>query len=1121
MKILPLFLFLFSPFAGAGVVGHDIRLRLEPEQNLLEAEDSITMPEAKTGLIFSLHKGLSPVVLTKGASLTLLPPEKPGDVYAVNYSSSWDVFEKYSLSLPKGTKTFKLKYGGRIAHPPAAQEEDYARGFSETPGLISPEGCYLSGSTFWYPEFDGELSSFKLETDLPEGYESVAGGDRTGRVVKDGRTRSVWKAAVPQDEITLACGKYKEYADHGEKPELQVFLREADEALAQKYLTAARQYVEMYAGLIGPYPYGKFALVENFWETGYGVASFTLLGPKIIRFPFILNSSYPHEILHNWWGNGVFVDYEKGNWCEGLTAYLADYLISEGRGKGAEYRMAALQKYADYVRAGKDFPLRGFQSRRSPASEAVGYGKSLMFYHMLRTSLGDVKFKAGLRDFYRENKFRSASFDDLKRSFEKQTGKGRLDKFFHQWVDLPGAPELALRNVKITREAEGFGLEFEIVQLQDGPAYQLEVPVYIQLENISRPRKSLLIVTQKEESFKYSSMVKPARIAVDPEFDLFRKLDPLETPPTLSRLLGAAGPLLVLPAAASSGTYSAYETFAAAWPADKGNAPELRKDSELSALPKNRQIWIFGNENRFYPELAGGLARLGARLGPEKAVVDNQDFPFAAATMVFAGFNPGDPAYSAGLILTDRPEKLRQLAAKLPHYGKYGYLVFDAGMAAVKTGGWNPDNSASGQCTKAENGCLNPRAPLTATLGPYAVPPVYPAREPLAAPVSVFSADRMKSHAVYLASELEGRGSGETGLEKAYRHIGKMFLEYGLKPFFDGSASPEDGFAGTRFAQEWEENGHALRNLAGVIEGSGRKDEYVVVSAHYDHLPSEKGKVYPGANDNASGIALLFELAGYYSKRRPSRTIVFAAFDGEERGRLGSRHFIKNLGGGRAAKINADINLDSVGRLDGGKMLFLNSGSSDKWTHILRGAGFVTGLDYEASRQNLDSSDQASFIEAGIPAVQLLSGINADYHKFSDTAEKLDYAGMVKEAEFLKEIIDYLAGDSDLITRPPGSPSSLISHPSSLNKRTVSTGLIPSFEWQGKGVKADSVAPGSPLSATEFRAGDVVTRINGIPTDDLRSYSRELGKHVPGDKIKITYLSDGLEKTAELELTAK
>ncbi len=122
------------------------------------------------------------------------------------------------------------------------------------------------------------------------------------------------------------------------------FLRKPDQALADRYLDATAQYLEMYRGLLGPYPYSKFALVENFWETGYGMPSFTLLGEQIIRFPFILHSSYPHELLHNWWGNGVFVDLAGGNWCEGLTAYLADHLIAEQRGQGADHRRAILQK---------------------------------------------------------------------------------------------------------------------------------------------------------------------------------------------------------------------------------------------------------------------------------------------------------------------------------------------------------------------------------------------------------------------------------------------------------------------------------------------------------------------------------------------------------------------------------------------------------------------------------------------------------------------------------------------------------------------------------------------------------------------------------------------------------
>ncbi len=983
-------------------------------------------------------------------------------------------------------KTFRLKYSGVIYHPLAEQAENYARSFSETPGLISADGVYLSGASFWYPEFDGQLSKFKIETDLPQNYESISGGDRVSRKEHDGRTLTTWKTAFPQDEITLVCGKYKEYKTSAGGLDFYVFLQESDGELAQKYLTATRQYVDMYSGLLGPYPYGKFALVENFWETGYGMPSFTLLGPKVIRLPFILNSSYPHEILHNWWGNGVFVDYKNGNWCEGLTAYLADYLISEGRGKGREYRMTTLQKYADYARQGKDFPLREFRSRDSSASEAVGYGKAMMLYHMLRISLGDEKFKAGLRDFYKNNKFKLASFEDLKISFEKQTGRTRLDNFFKQWVDRSGAPELSLKDIRITREFDDFALEFTIAQLQDGPAYQLEVPVAIQLENISQPRLMRLVMKKKEEIFKYFSKTRPTRVELDPEFDLFRRLSPLETPPTLSRLLGADKPLIVLPSAASGGIFKAYRDLAAGWSKDAGNLPEIKNDSELSALPGDRHIWIFGQENKFYPALAARLETLGAVFSPGRVLLDNQDFPVASSTFVLADLNSENPLYSVGLILASRPEKLQLLAAKIPHYGKYGYLVFDGEMTSLATGGWQVKNS-----------------PLSAVLSDASVRQTYPARPPLAAPASIFSIKRIKPHISYLASGLEGRGPGEPGLEKAHKYISAMFRQYGLKPFFEGG-----------FTQEWKESGQTFRNLAGVVEGSGRKDEYVIISAHYDHLPSGKGGVYPGANDNASGVALMLELARYYSKHPPARSIIFTAFAGEEEGRIGSKHFVHALPETTLAKIDADINLDSVGRLDGGKMIFLNSGSSDKWIHILRGAGFVTGTDYEASKLDLDSSDQASFTEAGVPAIQALSGVNDDYHKTTDTADKIDYDGMVKEAEFMKEITDYLAGDSALITRPlaakaPGQ---------STERRKVSTGLVPSFEWQGKGVKADSVTEGSPLSRAGIRAGDVIIKINDVTADNLREYSHELSKYKPGDRVKLTYLSDNLEKTVEIEL---
>jgi hypothetical protein len=113
-----------------------------------------------------------------------------------------------------------------------------------------------------------------------------------------------------------------------------VFLRTPD-ALANRYLDATVKYLDTYSKMLGPYPYAKFALVENFWESGLGLPSYTLLGPTVLRLPFIIDTSYPHEILHSWWGNSVFVDEASGNWCEGLTAYQADYRLKEEKGEGA------------------------------------------------------------------------------------------------------------------------------------------------------------------------------------------------------------------------------------------------------------------------------------------------------------------------------------------------------------------------------------------------------------------------------------------------------------------------------------------------------------------------------------------------------------------------------------------------------------------------------------------------------------------------------------------------------------------------------------------------------------------------------------------------------------------
>ncbi|MCP5050958.1 MAG: M1 family metallopeptidase, partial [bacterium] len=272
-----------------------------------------------------LHGNLTITSKSKGIKIKKEKGELKSEFFGIN-TSEFEIKKKiplahYSiqgLSQSQTGPTLTVNYEGIIHHPIKQTKTEYARGFSETPGIISDKGVYLAGASFWVPWFDNRLVTFKMETAVPGTWDTVSQGRRALQKKKNGRQITTWDSPNPMDEVYLVAAQFKEYGIKVGKVDVIAFLRSKDESLANKYLETTGQYLEMYEKLLGPYPYSKFALIENFWETGYGVPSFTLLGPKIIRLPFILPSSYPHELLHNWWGNSVFVNYEAGNWCAGL-----------------------------------------------------------------------------------------------------------------------------------------------------------------------------------------------------------------------------------------------------------------------------------------------------------------------------------------------------------------------------------------------------------------------------------------------------------------------------------------------------------------------------------------------------------------------------------------------------------------------------------------------------------------------------------------------------------------------------------------------------------------------------------------------------------------------------------
>lgn len=653
-----------SEAAAAGPVHHDLRVTLDPASGKLEVEDTLTFPHAVSEIRFTLHAGLEPS--SDSADASLVPEGEELQGVAVR---------RYRLTLSGRRGEVHLRYHGRIQ-----DTGDTAA----TAGTISPEGVFLAASSAWYPQLQDTPLTFTLQTKLPPGWQAVS----QGRPMEEAGNIIGWTEDDPQEEIYLIAGKYRFY-HRGGPVEAQVYLHRPDPALAERYLDATLHYLDLYSRLIGPYPYAKFALVENFWESGYGMPSFTLLGPGVIRLPFILHSSYPHEILHNWWGNGVYVDYANGNWSEGLTSYLADHLLKEQQGQGAAYRRDTLQRYADYVALAQDFPLSRFLTRHNEASQAVGYGRGLMLFHMLRRQLGDKNFLAGLRRFYRDYRFQPAGFRDLRTAFEA-VSRQNLSTFFRQWIERTGAPALAIDDIKLRRTDSGFLLSVRLRQTQPEPPFRLRIPIAVLLQGERQPRWQTLKMNTRELRWRTELPARPLRLALDPLFDLFRRLDPGEIPSSLGQLFGAERLTVLLPSAASPDLKQAYRELAQSW-AVRGQQIDIAWDDSRKELPPHGKVWLFGKENRFASSLVTVLPATAFQNDKQGIMIAGDRYQQPGHSFVLTGRRPD----TLGWLVAANVDAIPLLARKLPHYGKYSYLVFRGPeQQNVGKGQWRPHGSA-------------------------------------------------------------------------------------------------------------------------------------------------------------------------------------------------------------------------------------------------------------------------------------------------------------------------------------------------------------------------------------------------------------------------------------------
>lgn len=373
--------------------------------------------------------------------------------------------------------------------------------------------------------------------------------------------------------------------------------------------------------------------------------------------------------------------------------------------------------------------------------------------------------------------------------------------------------------------------------------------------------------------------------------------------------------------------------------------------------------------------------------------------------------------------------------------------------------------------------------------------------------------ERLRADVEHLAGA-GGRGPGSTDLAAAAAYIEQRFRDAGLVPA-DEKAGYQQRF--TPRAEAAREGAHLppgtswgsieLTNVMGRLAGSDPTAGCLVLGAHYDHLGVDaSGVVYPGADDNASGVAALIEIARSLAEAGPlGRSVLFVAFAGEESGLLGSAAYVAAPQCPLTETV-AMINLDTVGRMEGDKLYVFGSSSAVELPEIVRNVNLATGLDLQMPETGPFASDQASFFERGVPVLHLFSGPNVDYHRPSDTPDHIVYSGLSRVVDFTVELASYLGDREGMLSFVPPSAAHAQPVAPSGPPRRVSLGTIPDFARESGGVLLSGVMPASPAEKAGLAKGDLLIELAEVPIDNLADMSAALKSHAPGDTVRVVVL---------------
>lgn len=636
-------------------VNYDISVKVDPAARTLEGRSVITANGDRDYKLLLSRRFQVKRILLDGEPLS-------------SRTSSWGGLQGWRIpgTASGETRRITLEWSGTLA--PLDTTLDHRSVLAAAEPVAGEEGTFLPDASAWYPRIAGVLASYRLSLELPGNQRGLVAGRMVEEFIAASRYRARFVFRFPAEGIDLMAGPYQVEQIvvrrvAGKRIRLRTYFHPQIAKLAPSYLSAVKGYVELYEQWIGEYPFSEFSVVSSPTPTGFGMPTLTYLGVNVLRLPFIRATSLGHEVLHNWWGNGVYPDYTRGNWSEGLTTFMADYAYKERESAEAARRMRLgwLRDFAA-MPPGQDLPLARFTSRTHGASQIVGYHKAAMMFYMLRELIGREAFDQGIRTFWEKRQFLVASWDDLREAFESAAGLD-LEPFFEQWLKRSGAPIVRIVSAKSERSSTGYRVT--VFLRQRAPAYSLRVPLAIRTDKGEETHAVDLGLMQ--QAFTVHVSARPREVALDPELKMFRRLARDEAPPILRQVMvDPATVTVLLPEGGEA-------RRAASALAVRVQDHEPRAFAPARRLPRAPAL-VIGLDG----EVDAWLNEQGLPERPERVRGKGSAQVWTVARKEGA---------SIAVVSAKDAAAIAALARPLPHYGRQSYVVFE-GSSAIERGTW-------------------------------------------------------------------------------------------------------------------------------------------------------------------------------------------------------------------------------------------------------------------------------------------------------------------------------------------------------------------------------------------------------------------------------------------------